>query len=134
MTIADISQNQLGPLSINNLVILSSQEMVQMVFCDLWHKFPKYATNVSLQVVVISLWGILYRWLSPRATSLTVFKIICAPCTLNFGHNLAAGCTHFGTCAPEECTLFQNVSIQPCAHGKPPGAWCVPLHPGVCTK
>ena len=26
-------------------------------------------------------------------------------------HNLAAGCTHFGTSAPCECTLFQNISI-----------------------
>ena len=26
-------------------------------------------------------------------------------------HNLAAGCTHFGTCAPRECTLFQSISI-----------------------
>ena len=23
-------------------------------------------------------------------------------------HILAAGCTHFGTCAPGECTLFQS--------------------------
>ena len=27
-------------------------------------------------------------------------------------NNLAAGCIHFGTCAPGECTLFQSVSIQ----------------------
>ena len=26
-------------------------------------------------------------------------------------HNLAAGCTHFGTCAPSECTIFQSISI-----------------------
>ena len=27
-------------------------------------------------------------------------------------HNLAVGCTHFGTCAPGECTIFQSVSMQ----------------------
>ena len=26
-------------------------------------------------------------------------------------HHLAAGCTHFGTCAPGECILFQSISI-----------------------
>ena len=34
-----------------------------------------------------------------------VFEIKGAPC------NLSAGCTHFGTCAPCECTLFQNISV-----------------------
>ena len=26
-------------------------------------------------------------------------------------HNLAAGCTYFGICAPVECTLFQSIYI-----------------------
>ena len=26
-------------------------------------------------------------------------------------HNLAAGCTCFGTCAPGECTIFQSISL-----------------------
>ena len=26
-------------------------------------------------------------------------------------HHLVAACTHFGTCAPTECTLFLSISI-----------------------
>ena len=31
--------------------------------------------------------------------------------------HLAAGCTHFDTCAPGECTLFQSISIHHYRYG-----------------
>ena len=34
-------------------------------------------------------------------------------------HDLAAGCTHFGSCATGECTLFQSISM---------------LYIGLCTR
>ena len=54
-------------------------------------------------------------------------------------HSLAAGCTHFDTCAPGECTLFQSISIhynlyRPVHTETLQGARiCVPLHP-VCAQ
>ena len=46
-------------------------------------------------------------------------------------HNLAAGCTHFDTCAAGECTLFQSIPIHSSGNTeKSPGAqFCVPRHP-----
>ena len=44
---------------------LIPQQMVQMAFCDLSHTFHKQVTNVSQQVFVILLWGIL---MSPLGT------------------------------------------------------------------
>ena len=41
------------------------QQMVQMALCDLSHIFHKQATNVSQQVFVILLWGILMYPLTP---------------------------------------------------------------------
>ena len=59
VTFADVSQNGLCPLSIHYIVIRYPQQIVQMAFCDLSHTFHKQVTNVSQQVFVILLWGIL---------------------------------------------------------------------------
>ena len=41
-----------------------------------------------------------------------MFEIEGAPCT-QYAH-LAAGCTHFDTCAHSECTSFLSISIIDC--------------------
>ena len=43
-----------------------------------------------------------------------IIKVQCSKLRLHPApnvHNFTAGCTHSDTCAPGECTLFQNISI-----------------------
>ena len=51
-------------------------------------------------------------------------------------HNLAARCTHFHTCAPGECILFQSIFLQYIGlyaqKKKTVARFCVPLHP-ICA-
>ena len=61
-----VSQNWLGPMSIHYIVIRYPQQMVKMAFCDLSHTFHKQVTNVSQQVFVILLRGILTSPLSKK--------------------------------------------------------------------
>ena len=60
MTFADVSQNSLGPLPIDYIVIRYPPQIVQMAFCDLSHTFHKQVTNDSQHVFVILLWRIVY--------------------------------------------------------------------------
>ena len=67
---ADISQTLLGPVPIHYIVIRYPQQMVQMAFCDLLHKFHKPVTDVSQHVFVILPWEILTSPLGQYSSTL----------------------------------------------------------------
>ena len=57
MTFVDVSQNWLDPLSRHYIVVQYSQQMVQMAFCDLLHRYHKHIINIFQLDFVNLLWG-----------------------------------------------------------------------------